>query len=203
MILIARHGETTWNKQGRMQGQLDSPLTERGIGQAESLSKVVDKFDIASIVSSSLGRARQTSEIVSARTGLPVETDERIQEIDFGEFAGRSEAQLRTECEEFWAERKQNKWEYEWPDGESYADAHCRTGEFVRDHRDLHRSVVIAHQSVNRVLIGQLLDLGEEAMLELTQPNNVIFAITDDEDLHRWEYEELNAGYGICIERWY
>jgi probable phosphoglycerate mutase len=174
-----------------MQGQLDSPLTERGIEQAELLSKIVETQDVTSIVSSSLGRAKQTSEIVSARTGLPTETDERIQEIDFGAFAGRSEAQLRVNRQEFWAEREQNKWEYEWPDGESYADAYRRTGEFVKDHCNLQATVVIAHQSVNRVLIGQLLDLETEAMLELTQPNNVVFKITDDGDLQKWEYGEL------------
>lgn len=177
-----------------MQGQLDSPLTERGIEQAELLSEIVYELDITSIVSSSLGRAKQTSKIVSARTNLPIETDERIQEVDFGKFAGRSEAHLRSKHRVFWSLRKQDKWDYDWPDGESYADAYRRIGEFVREHRNLHATVVVAHQSVNRVLIGRLLGLEQEAMLELTQPNNVVFKITDDEVFQSWEYKELIDG---------
>jgi probable phosphoglycerate mutase len=191
MILIARHGETIWNSQGRMQGQLNSPLTERGIEQAELLSEIVDKLAITSIICSPLGRAVHTSKIVSARTDLPIKVDRRVQEVDFGKFAGCSEKRLRTRHRKFWLHREQNKWEYNWPGGESYADAFCRVNEFLLDHQDLDGTVVISHQSLNRMLIGKVIGLEKDVMLKLNQPSNVIFIIKDNRTYAKWPYHVL------------
>ncbi|CAJ53608.1 histidine phosphatase family protein [Haloquadratum walsbyi] len=191
MILVARHGETNWNRLGRMQGQRNSQLTDRGVHQAERLSEFINKFDVNRIISSPLGRAIETSKIVKARTNLPLCSEERIKEIDFGEFSGHSEEYLRQKKPKFWARREQNKWNYEWPNGESYSDAYNRVGSFVENEDKLQKSVIIAHQSLNRVLIGQLLDMDPRELLEIDQPNNVIYGVTENSELRRWRYEDL------------
>ncbi len=87
-ILLARHGETDWNRERRYQGHLDPPLNELGRRQAYELADALagERFD--AIYSSDLGRAHETAEIVGARLGLPVTSDPGLREIHLGSWAG-------------------------------------------------------------------------------------------------------------------
>ena len=69
-FVVVRHAETVWNRQGRIQGHLDSPLTADGVGQAKALAERLGEWKFDRLVSSDLGRARATADYVSARTGL-------------------------------------------------------------------------------------------------------------------------------------
>src|SRR5437660_8866268 len=85
-ILLARHGETVFNVEGRWQGQADSPLTERGLAQARELARALAHEPIAAIYSSDLGRAFLTAAEVATPHGLQVIADRRLREIDTGEW---------------------------------------------------------------------------------------------------------------------
>ena len=78
MLILVRHGESTGNASGLLLGRIDSPLTERGVGQARSLAVAV--AGATRLVSSPLARARDTAEALG--TGLPVEIDDRWIEVD-------------------------------------------------------------------------------------------------------------------------
>lgn len=69
-IICVRHGETEWKRKGLSQGQLDSPLTDVGIGQVHQLAKKLERENLAAILSSSLGRAIQTAKILSRQLGI-------------------------------------------------------------------------------------------------------------------------------------
>ncbi|UPG90036.1 histidine phosphatase family protein [Luteibacter aegosomaticola] len=88
-LIVCRHGETVWNIERRAQGRGDSPLTEAGIGQAQALGRALAARGIEHIVSSTLGRALHTAEIVSEITGCAVSVDERLVERAFGELEGK------------------------------------------------------------------------------------------------------------------
>lgn len=79
-----RHGETYYNREGRMQGQSDVPLSPLGLEQAERAAAVLAKQPIARIVSSALSRATRTADAVAGRLGLPVERDPALMEAHFG-----------------------------------------------------------------------------------------------------------------------
>lgn len=94
-ILIARHGETEWNRQGRVQGQGDSPLTPKGVAQAEALGEAWQELGIEELVSSTLGRAQATAAIVARRLQCPCRSDAALVEQNFGSYEGRLVVALR------------------------------------------------------------------------------------------------------------
>ena len=89
-LILVRHGESVWNAEERLQGQLDPPLSERGREQSRALAGMLDGVPEERIVCSDLGRARQTAELLSLRPRL----DPRWREIDVGEWAGRTAAEV-------------------------------------------------------------------------------------------------------------
>ncbi len=88
-LLVARHGETEWNSNGRWQGNSDIPLNPNGMDQAKELANKLVNEDIRHIYSSDLSRAHMTAEIVRKRTGsLGVHIDRRLRERNLGKFEG-------------------------------------------------------------------------------------------------------------------
>jgi broad specificity phosphatase PhoE len=85
-LLLVRHGETDWNRDGRWQGHSDTPMNELGREQARELADTLDSVDV--IYSSDLARARETAEILGARLGIEVRLDERLRERSFGAWEG-------------------------------------------------------------------------------------------------------------------
>ena len=87
-LIAVRHGETEWNVQGREMGQLDSPLTKRGIQQAAALGERLRKLSVQGLYSSDLGRAVKTAEIVAAACQRQVNLDAGLRERHMGVFQG-------------------------------------------------------------------------------------------------------------------
>src|SRR4051794_22089779 len=113
-LIIVRHGESTWNAEERLQGQLDPPLSERGREQARALAGGGDGVPAGRGVCSDLGRARQTAELMGLRPGR---FDERWREIDVGAWGGKTAAEIDAQGEELtnWRGGKRKA-----PDGESW-----------------------------------------------------------------------------------
>jgi probable phosphoglycerate mutase len=95
-VLLVRHGQSTWNAEGRWQGQADPPLSDLGRLQAEHAVRSVG--DLAAVYASHLQRARVTAGIVADALGLSVVVDERLSERDAGEWSGLT----RPEIEQRW-----------------------------------------------------------------------------------------------------
>ena len=97
-ILLVRHGQSTWNADGRWQGRADPPLSDLGRRQAEVAGDTLAELGIARVVASPLVRAHETATIIGTALGLPVEPDARLQERDAGEWTGKT----RDEIEAGW-----------------------------------------------------------------------------------------------------
>jgi broad specificity phosphatase PhoE len=97
-ILLVRHGQSTWNADGRWQGRADPPLSELGRRQAEVAAAGVRELGVTRIVASPLVRAFETAGIVGGALGLDVAADPRLQERDAGDWTGKT----RTEIEAGW-----------------------------------------------------------------------------------------------------
>lgn len=93
-ILLARHGETDWNRDGIWQGWADPALNETGRAQARALRDELraDPFD--AVYSSDLRRARETAEIVAQPHGVPVVADPNLREIDIGSWSGLTRVEI-------------------------------------------------------------------------------------------------------------
>jgi probable phosphoglycerate mutase len=87
-LILIRHGETVWNREHRMQGQQDSPLTEVGVRQARQLGQRFREEAFGALYSSDLGRAHQTAKSVADATGREIIVDPRLRERHFGVFEG-------------------------------------------------------------------------------------------------------------------
>lgn len=94
VVLLARHGETAWNREGRLQGNRDIPLSEAGVAQAAALARRLRGAGLARVVSSDLSRAVETARPVADAAGLPVETDAGLREQDLGAWEGLTFAQV-------------------------------------------------------------------------------------------------------------
>jgi broad specificity phosphatase PhoE len=131
-ILIARHGETDWNRAGRFQGHADPPLNESGRRQAEKLAEALGDEPPDAIYASDLRRAFDTAEFVGARFGLPVVRERALREIDVGSWQGLT----RDEIDD-------RQW-----DGETYEQHRERVLGVLRQIGERHprgRVVVVAH----------------------------------------------------------
>jgi broad specificity phosphatase PhoE len=117
-ILLARHGETDWNREGRFQGWADPPLNATGRAQAVDLSVALMAEELAAVYSSPLRRACETAEIVAASRDLePVRVD-ALREVDVGSWSGLT----REEIEQRFPEQYTRWLDYDqgWEDGETY-----------------------------------------------------------------------------------
>jgi broad specificity phosphatase PhoE len=119
-ILLARHGETDWNREGRFQGHADPPLNETGRAQAAELAAELKDVELAAIYSSPLRRALETARMVAAEHGLePIPVD-ALREVDVGSWQGLTRAEIEAQFPEQFA-----RWlDYDqgWEDGESYEE---------------------------------------------------------------------------------
>ncbi|MGH3712586.1 MAG: histidine phosphatase family protein [Micromonosporaceae bacterium] len=93
-LIIWRHGQTIWNRQNRIQGQTDVPLDETGQQQASAAAELLATEAVDLLVSSDLGRARETAHALSALNGLPVEIDNRLRERQYGEWEGLTHEEI-------------------------------------------------------------------------------------------------------------
>ena len=93
-LLLARHGETDWNRDHRWQGHTGPRLNEAGRSQAASLAARIRRID--AVYSSDTERAYETAVILAERHGLTVQTDARLREVNFGLWEGLTRAEINT-----------------------------------------------------------------------------------------------------------
>lgn len=99
-LVAVRHGETAWNVDTRIQGQLDIPLNDTGLWQAQRAGRALAEEPIAAVYASDLSRARQTAQEIARPLGLEVIADTGLRERGFGSFEGRTFAAIDAETPE-------------------------------------------------------------------------------------------------------
>ncbi|MBV9580030.1 MAG: histidine phosphatase family protein [Chloroflexi bacterium] len=155
-ILLARHGETVFNVEGRWQGQADSPLTDRGRAQAGELARALADEPIAAVYSSDLGRATDTARAVAALHALEVRPEARLREIDVGEWTGKHRDEINAAYPgglKAWATQPSS---YQLPNGENIRDAQSRALEFFAERMPSHAGetvVVISHGALCQAIL--------------------------------------------------
>jgi broad specificity phosphatase PhoE len=119
-ILLARHGETDWNREGRFQGHADPPLNEAGRAQAAKLAAELKGVDLAAVYSSPLRRALETAKLVASEHDLQPVALDALREVDVGSWEGLTRPEVGARFPEQLA-----RWlDYDlgWEDGESYEE---------------------------------------------------------------------------------
>jgi len=147
-LYILRHGETEWNAQNRMQGELNSPLTPKGETDAAHQGAILGACDLTgfTFLTSPQGRAVQTAGIALARVAVMIHTDARLREIGVGDWSGKSRDELPTVegKDPFMAQ-------YEIaPNGEGFAALKARCVDFLADLKG--PSVLVTHGITSRMI---------------------------------------------------
>ena len=179
MIFLARHGETTWNKDRRFQGQLDVELNGTGREQARALAGIVEHEGFAAIYASPLARARETAEIVGEALGLVPRLDDRLRESDTGDWSGRYKDDIAREDPEGWAAFGRAGEDFRFPGGESLAEQQERVIAALVDITQARElpALVVCHRGVIRCALAHTHNRGLDTYHEWTVPNGELIRL--------------------------
>lgn len=161
-LIMIRHGETEWNRQRRMQGQADSPLSATGRAQARALAEKIAGTEFAALYASDLGRAYETARVIAQRTGSTLIADPRLRERSFGIFEGLTHEEMMRDFPHEHRLFRGIDPDYAVPGGESARQCAVRAvgflDEIIRRHAD-ETVVAVTHgmvlASVYRHVTGQ------------------------------------------------
>ena len=187
-LLFIRHGETDYNREGRLQGQRDIPLNPKGREQANAVGRSLRKLAGAEIdrleaahafVSSPLIRTRETMERARVAMGLPQQDyglDDALKELTFGDWEGLTWPEVQARDPTSAAARAAAKWDFTPPNGESYATLALRLTPWLASVE--HDLFVASHGGVARALLYLLADVPPAVAAEASihQGRAILFA---------------------------
>lgn len=171
-LWLLRHGETEWNVARRMQGRRDSVLTALGRQQAAAQAALIPQEGVAR-VASPLGRAQASARIVFA--GQPFATDERLAEIDVGDWSGETLADLTARHPQHFG-RGDSLWYDHAPGGEGLAGLEARARSFLAD--VTRPTVVVTHGITLRMLRALTQGLPFDAELGTRFPQGAVHHVS-------------------------
>jgi broad specificity phosphatase PhoE len=178
LVYFVRHGQTDWNAESRLQGQADTDINQRGREQADRngkrLAGLIGDATGWDFVASPLKRTRETMERVRIGMGLPAQgyrTDDRLKEVHFGDWQGKTYMELEAERPGTTAERAADKWNFRPPGdlAESYAMLTARVKPFLDELKS--ETVCVTHGGVIRAIFRLVQNMGEDetAALDIRQ----------------------------------
>ena len=157
---LIRHAQTVWNSEKRIQGQLDSPLTERGKHQATLWGRVLRKYQWDRILCSDLGRAQGTAIIINRLIGVPLGPESGLREQAWGRWSGFTLTQLSHDRAEDLAEQTRWGWQFCPPGGEdrkSVLERGRQTLELAAVKWPGKSILVVTHEGIIKCLVYHLL----------------------------------------------
>jgi len=178
-ILAIRHGETAWNVDTRIQGHLDIPLNATGLQQARWLAQALAERDaLHAIYASDLSRAHVTAQTIAEAAGLAVSTHPGLRERSFGDFQGRTFAEIEAELPEHAQQWRKRSPEWAPPgNGESLIALRERVLATVDELASRHvgeQIVLVAHGGVMDVLYRAATRLDLQAPRTWLLPNTAV-----------------------------
>ena len=166
-LWLVRHGETEANVAGLYSGHAPTPLTERGIAQAQTLGTLLRNVPVDNVLCSELERARHTTQLILAEREVPVRNMPELNEMFFGDWEMRHHRDLAREDAENYAVWC-NDWQNATPtNGEGFQEFSQRVERFIAqlaDYKASQNLLVVSHQGVLSVLIARLLSMPAAAM---------------------------------------
>jgi broad specificity phosphatase PhoE len=181
VIYLVRHGQTEFNRERRIQGHVDSPLTELGVRQAQAvgglLRDLIREPTGWRIITSPLGRAASTATIVASRLcGLPVEFDDRLKEMSWGPHDGRLRSELEAEHPDTFG---RTGWAFGASAGETYEEVAARVGAWLESlpPEPERRIIAVSHGISGRVLRGLYARLSRDEAGRQDVPQDAVYLL--------------------------
>jgi probable phosphoglycerate mutase len=189
-FLLLRHGETLWNRDGRLQGWRDSPLSDAGRAQADALAARLAAERVDAIVASDLGRTRETAAPIAARLGLHLRLDAGLRERCYGEFEGMTWAEIERARPRDYQRLAARDPEYVVPGGESGAQFRDRIVAALEHLARTHAGATVAvvtHGGVLGIVYRHAKDIALEMPRTFSVPNAAVNRVRIDD--RRWAIE--------------
>ncbi|MBI3944376.1 MAG: histidine phosphatase family protein [Armatimonadetes bacterium] len=194
VIYLVRHGEVLWNREPPAYcGITDLELSPEGRRQAECLAARLAGAPLAALYCSDLRRARQTADAIAAPHALVPVADPALREVNYGDWEGLSEAQVRCRWPDLYAAWRQDAERVPIPGGESFAALRDRVVPAMTAIAARHPAesvAVVAHKSTNRVFLCELLGLSPSHYRRIGQENAAVNILNYDEG--RWRIDLVN-----------
>lgn len=189
-LILIRHGETLWNRERRMQGQQDSPLSDTGMHQARRLGQRLADLSFSELYSSDLGRAYETARSVAEVTGHEIAVDTRLRERHFGVFEGLTNDEIAFRFPAEFDHFKSRNPAYAVPGGESAQQFRDRCLIVLQEIAERHAGetvVVVTHGLVLDIAYrtAHVIALGEPRPVPLLNASLNVFHYDD----RRWRCE--------------
>jgi probable phosphoglycerate mutase len=189
-LILVRHGESEWNRAGRIQGQVSSPLTDLGINQAKAIRDYLSGSLLnqqLEIYTSPLDRALQTAEIIAQGIEYPsrkIIIEERLNDFNLGEISGTigwdKVAEIFPEQAQL---RLLDPIRFHPSGGESGAEFEARLRSLLEDQMDDGTlKLMVSHGIVNKFIRGILKNLSGKEMVELGESQNTIYRLEQGEE---------------------
>jgi len=190
-IILVRHGETRWNREGRVQGHGDSPLTPKGAAQARAYGLRLRQMLGAGIlgdrrewrvVSSPLGRCAQTTGILCEVADLDFHSitfDDRLREVHTGEWSGLPKAELAARHPGILESDGLDHWVFRCPGGESHQAVTSRLAEWLAGLAPGDKVVAVSHGIAGRVLRGLYLGSDPDQAMRGDSPQDALFFMSE------------------------
>ena len=161
-LILARHGETAWNREGRNQGRCPEPLNDEGIRQARNLAYALQVFPIRALYCSPLPRAMQTAETVGRTLSLPVTPLDSLMEMDLGSLDGLTNPEMQRRFPKLLDLWRNDPSSVHIPGGESLRDTQQRAWgalEEIRQQISEGHAIAVTHNFVIGVIVLRALGL--------------------------------------------
>jgi broad specificity phosphatase PhoE len=185
-IYLVRHGETSWNVSGRLQGHLDSRLTPMGARQAEAMGCAlrhrIRDLDQICIETSPLGRAYDTAKLIAESLGVKPERIVReplLIEHHLGDWQGLTHSEIEALFPGALLKRRSRKWEYLVPGGESYAMVAARAKLWLAKQRFALTTIAVTHEMLSRTIQGTYGNLTVEKTLARSHRHDRIYQLCE------------------------
>jgi len=162
-IYLVRHGETQWNSEGRFQGQIDIPLNDIGISQALATARASLRLGLTALYSSPLKRTIQVAQHISSITGIPINLDPGLMELNLGSLEGITGNDMRRNWPEVWNQWRLDPSLVSMPKGESLISLSDRCWEsfdnIQRNHSDDDQIAIVSHNFAIRCICARILQI--------------------------------------------
>lgn len=177
-IILVRHGETEWNKQGRYQGQIDTELSEEGYRQTELVAEALKDTKIDVFYGSPLKRSYLTAQMIAKYHGQPkVNIEPRFTEINHGEWEGLLSTEVDNKYADMVQDWKDQPHTVHMPGGEHLDQVQQRSlaalNDIVNKHPD-QTVLIAAHDAINKVIVCGVLEIGLQNFWKVKQDNTGI-----------------------------
>lgn len=169
-LIIVRHAEPDAMR-GRIYGRLDPPLSPTGRAQAERVALWLQPVPLDAVYASPLRRARETAGFLVRERGIEMAIHPGLVDIDFGEWEGRRFDELERSDPELYRSWMTQPTRTRFPGGENFGELQARVLAAVGEiRRETASAALVAHAGVNRVILGNVLGLADDAIFRLDQP---------------------------------